>query len=217
METPKNSLVALGSAAVIAVYAAGFMKTRPAAARFAAESEERRPPARKPISAVPVAVTPTPAPAPRSSTPPRKAASNAPQPEPVVSHTQTAADTGKRMALEPLPLPSLPTPSAPPPTTTTPDTAQHADTAQVGYKDGLYFGWGYSRHGDIQAAVEIKDGKIKSAFISECLTQYSCSWISMLPSQVVARQSADVDYVSGATQSTNAFYYAVVQALKKAK
>jgi len=26
-----------------------------------------------------------------------------------------------------------------------------------------------------------------------------------------------VDYVSGATQSTNAFYYAVINALKKAK
>jgi len=34
---------------------------------------------------------------------------------------------------------------------------------------------------------------------------------------VVERQSAEVDYVTGATQSTNAFYYAVVQALSKAK
>ena len=35
----------------------------------------------------------------------------------------------------------------------------------------------------------------------------------MLPPQVVSRQSPEVDYVSGATQSTNAFYYAVVEAL----
>jgi len=34
---------------------------------------------------------------------------------------------------------------------------------------------------------------------------------------VVARQSPEVDYVSGATQSTNAFYYAVVEALARAK
>jgi uncharacterized protein with FMN-binding domain len=34
---------------------------------------------------------------------------------------------------------------------------------------------------------------------------------------VVKRQSADVDYVSGATQSTDAFYYAIVEALSKAK
>ena len=56
-----------------------------------------------------------------------------------------------------------------------------------------------------------------SAFISECLTQYSCSWIANLPGQVVTRQSSEVDYVSGATHSANAFYYAVVDALKKAK
>jgi uncharacterized protein with FMN-binding domain len=33
----------------------------------------------------------------------------------------------------------------------------------------------------------------------------------------VARQSADVDYVSGATQSANAFYTAIIEALSKAK
>ena len=81
----------------------------------------------------------------------------------------------------------------------------------------MYSGWGTSRHGDIQAYVEIKGGKITSAFISECLTQYSCSWIAKLPPQVVERQSAEMDYVSGATQSSNALYYAVVDALKKAK
>lgn len=90
-------------------------------------------------------------------------------------------------------------------------------TTKTALKDGLYFGWGTSRHGDIQAGVEIKGGKIASAFISECLTQYSCSWIANLPGQVVTRQSSEVDYVSGATHSANAFYYAVVDALKKAK
>jgi uncharacterized protein with FMN-binding domain len=41
--------------------------------------------------------------------------------------------------------------------------------------------------------------------------------IEKLPPQVAARQSPEVDYVSGATQSADAFYYAVVQALSKAK
>src|SRR6185295_17637306 len=85
------------------------------------------------------------------------------------------------------------------------------------WKDGTYYGWGTSRHGDIQAAVVIQGGRITSALISQCLTQYSCSWITALPPQVVGRQSAEVDYVSGATQSTNAFYYAVMQALSRAK
>ena len=58
---------------------------------------------------------------------------------------------------------------------------------------------------------------ITGANISQCLTRYSCSWISMLPPQVIQRQTAEVDYVSGATQSSNAFYYAIVEALKQAK
>ena len=38
-----------------------------------------------------------------------------------------------------------------------------------------------------------------------------------LPPQVVQRQSALVDYISGATESTNAFYYAILQAIGKAQ
>jgi uncharacterized protein with FMN-binding domain len=56
-----------------------------------------------------------------------------------------------------------------------------------------------------------------NAYISQCWTRYSCSWVAHLQGQVVARQSAEVDYVTRATQSANAFYYAVVQALSKAK
>jgi len=85
------------------------------------------------------------------------------------------------------------------------------------YKDGTYFGWGTSRHGDIQAQVVIENGRIAAATIAQCLTRYSCSVIAKLPPQVAERQSPETDYVSGATQSTNAFYYAVVEALSKAK
>lgn len=84
-------------------------------------------------------------------------------------------------------------------------------------KDGTYLGWGNCRHGDIQAKVVVTDGRITSATINQCLTRYSCSWIDALPPQVVTRQSPNVDYVSGATQSTDAFYWAVVDALLKAK
>jgi uncharacterized protein with FMN-binding domain len=91
------------------------------------------------------------------------------------------------------------------------------DTVPKPLKDGTFTGWGTSRHGDIQATVMIKNGKIFFAAISECMTQYSCSWITPLPPQVVARQSAEVDYVSGATQSTIAFYRAVIEAMSKAK
>jgi uncharacterized protein with FMN-binding domain len=114
-----------------------------------------------------------------------------------------------------------------PPTAGTTSTAGSADAVAVAptapeaarpiYKDGTYVGWGTSRHGDIQATVVIAGGRIASAVISECWTRYPCSWIVKLPPQVAERQSPEVDYVSGATQSTNAFYYAVVEALAKAK
>jgi uncharacterized protein with FMN-binding domain len=81
----------------------------------------------------------------------------------------------------------------------------------------VYLGRGTSRHGDIEAMVEITNGRITNAVISQCLTRYSCSWIAVLVPQVVARQSAEVDYVSGATVSSDAFYYAVLQALAQAK
>jgi uncharacterized protein with FMN-binding domain len=114
-----------------------------------------------------------------------------------------------------------PAPSAPPAPSALPAPAP-ASTAPSpsplpSYRDGTYFGWGTSRHGDIQAAVVIDKGRIASATIAQCLTRYSCSVIARLPPQVAERQSPEVDYVSGATQSTNAFYYAVVEALGQAK
>jgi uncharacterized protein with FMN-binding domain len=39
----------------------------------------------------------------------------------------------------------------------------------------------------------------------------------MLPPQVPQRQSAEVDRVSSATESADAFYFAIVDALEKAK
>jgi uncharacterized protein with FMN-binding domain len=92
-----------------------------------------------------------------------------------------------------------------------------APAAPKTWIDGKYNGWGYSRHGDIEAEVTIKGGRIASAAISQCRTRYPCSVIDILPPQVAQRQSPDVDYVSGATQSADAFYEAVVAALNKAR
>lgn len=85
------------------------------------------------------------------------------------------------------------------------------------WRDGTYRGWGFSRHGDIEATVVIAGGRIARVAISQCRTRYSCGVIEMLPAQVVKRQSPNVDYVSGASQSADAFYEAVVAALQKAK
>lgn len=85
------------------------------------------------------------------------------------------------------------------------------------YHDGTFTGWGYCRHGEIQARVVIEHGRIVDAVITKCLTRYSCDWIEKLPGQVVSRQSEEVDYVSGASESADAFYFAIVEALKQAK
>jgi uncharacterized protein with FMN-binding domain len=133
--SPKGSLVALGSAAVLAVYTVGYVHTNPAAQRLQlmARMAERLPP---------------------------------------ISHA---------------------------------------------LKDGTYLGWGSCRHGDLQASVVIERGRIVAAAISQCFTRYSKNVIAQLPGQVVARQSADVDQISRATESSDAFYQAVTAALAKAK
>ena len=101
----------------------------------------------------------------------------------------------------------------------TPSTKPPADSTSVArdLKDGVYTGWGTSRHGDIESRVEIKNGRIISASIAQCLTMYSVYWIAALPPQVVKRQSPNVDVISGATESSNAFYDGIMEALKKAK
>jgi uncharacterized protein with FMN-binding domain len=211
-------LVALSSSAVMAVYAAGYWKTQPAAAKLAAADRDR--------VVIPVAAPDTHG-AHVSAVVPA-----APEPEPKAPAAVTRIKTTPKPARPAKPVAEkaevVTTPAAAPPiatpvvaTTTeppvpTPAPVQTAAAAPQ-YNDGAYTGWGTSRHGDIQATVTIENGRIAAAVISQCLTRYSCSWVAHLQSQVVTRQSPEVDYVSGATQSTNAFYYAVVEALSKAK
>jgi uncharacterized protein with FMN-binding domain len=225
-----NSVVALGSAAVLAVYAAGYLRTRSAADRFAAQAAERRPATPlPPVGATPAVVDagaalasaapvpPLPVTTPRPATPkrvaPRRKIAVPPASAPETASLTTASPSSAP-ALPVSPEPAPPVAAAPLPAEPAPAPAA---TAKIRYKDGTYTGWGTSRHGDIQASVVIENGRIASATIAQCLTRYSCSWIAALPPQVAARQSPEVDYVSGATQSTDAFYYAVVDALAKAK
>ncbi|HEY7838658.1 MAG TPA: FMN-binding protein [Terriglobales bacterium] len=239
---PRHGIVALSSAAVLAVYSAGYVRSRDAARRFNEQDAARihavplsrlqpvlvpaTPPALLRPAALPVALAP-PASAP-SSEPNLAAPSAAAKAASAAAATPRLALTGEAPAPEAQPAPAAePTPAV----TAAASIAGSLETpraerasapvapaqpAAPKYNDGTYTGWGTSRHGDIQAQVEIANGKIASARIISCLTRYSCSWIEALPGQVVSRQSANVDYVSGATQSTDAFYYAIVQALGKA-
>ncbi|MCC6178560.1 MAG: FMN-binding protein [Chloroflexi bacterium] len=84
------------------------------------------------------------------------------------------------------------------------------------YRDGTYSGTGTSRRGGFTVAVTVQGGKIANVAVTRATTQYPMSRIAALPGQVVARQSAQVDNVTGATYSAQAFRQAVEQALVQA-
>ncbi len=265
-----NGLVALGSAAVMAVYSAGYLATRAAAQRLS-EQERRRPPIPAPAESGPAIEMPEPPasatlasapaaePTPQNQTPELVARAEAPAPTvpavgstteraPVTAATRTAdtvdaatiassgtapkAPSAPAVAANTSAEPASAAPvavvaanlSATPAAATTEAPAAAAPAAapgllmpKVAYRDGAYSGYGTSRHGDIQASVTIEGGRITSAVISKCYTRYPCTWIEKLPPQVVQIQSAEVDFITGATVSTYAFYYAILEALSKAQ
>jgi len=216
-----NGLVALSSAAVLTVYTAGYLRTRPAAARFAVAAE------RRPAGPATFTAAPPPAPTQPAVVIPEPgtgaAATISPTPKRVVTQSPRRSATTRRPTTSTAVAPAAPAPPPELPVAAVPvtDSSVTAEPPPAPpksqFKDGTYLGWGSCRHGDIQASVVVEEGRIVSATIAQCLTRYSCSWIAALPPQVVSRQSPNVDYVSGATQSVNAFYDAVIDALSKAK
>ena len=227
-----SSLVAMSSAAVLAVYAAGYVRTRAAADRFAQledagrvrrpggvrlqpDTTENHEVRLKPDTTADPEVrlkpdTTNSRPAGVQLQPDRQAAGDSPK-STATAATAPAADVPA--PAEPLAPPKIEEPKAA--ELTAPVVA--AEPPKSEYKDGTYLGWGHCRHGDIQAQVVISGGRIASATIAQCLTRYSCNVIDKLPPQVAQRQSPDVDTISGATQSGDAFYYAVLDALYLAK
>jgi uncharacterized protein with FMN-binding domain len=229
-----NHLLALGTAAVLAVFGAGFVRTQQAADRIEGASR-RRPPA-APVAA-PNNSADASVPSPAAPLMTEHAASGREQPakgttalvakgkteQPATSKTESPAkvktepkpDSTKAIAVAEVPV-IRPTPVAADTTSIKAPIDSSIGVARD-LKDGVYTGWGTSRHGDIESRVEIRNGRIISASIAQCLTMYSVYWIAALPPQVVKRQSPLVDIISGATESSNAFYDGIVEALKKAK
>ncbi|HEX5501696.1 MAG TPA: FMN-binding protein [Thermomicrobiales bacterium] len=155
-------LATLSSAAVLAVYAAGYARTATAERQLTA-------------------------PPPVVATQPARGALVAPP-------TATGAPAG----------PTSPA-VAPPP------------ARAAGLRDGIYTGTGTSRHGDIGVTVVVKGGRIVSAEVTQCSTRYPCSLVTPLEGRVVTQQGAPVDYISGATDSSEAFQGAVADALAQAR
>jgi uncharacterized protein with FMN-binding domain len=190
-ERISNHLVVLSSAAVLAIYSAGYVKTRSAADRLA-EREK----AAKQFAAQAALVV---------AAPPSQIV--APEPRSAPGTGGDAPSTAK--------IQRAPASRSTPKQTTSSASAASADPS-ARFKDGVYEGRGSCPHGDIIAQIAIRKGQIEYAGIAECLTRYSCSVIHMLPEQIVTRQSTNVDVVSGATESTEAFQDAVAAALMKA-
>lgn len=237
-----NSLVAVSSAAVFAIYAAGYARTNPVAAELA-NTVPLSPTAPAAVAAPPTA-TATTAP-PTATTAPTTAPSNSPtgrkrERDDDDNHQgrvppagagqagatgQPVAPGGSGAAAQPRPPTQpqpatqtvAPTPSTAPVPSTAPAASVPAAATTGAYKDGTYSGTGTSRHGNITVAVTVQSGKITSAEITDCGTRYPCSRVAALPGQVLSRQSASVDTVSGATDSTNAYRSAVVAALAQAR
>jgi uncharacterized protein with FMN-binding domain len=103
---------------------------------------------------------------------------------------------------------------APADATTIPSATTTLTASQ--YKDGAYVGSGSSRHGGVQAQVIIQSGKIVSAAITSTSTRYPASAIASLPGAVVSQQSTNVDTISRATDSSDAYLQAVDNALQQA-
>jgi len=210
-KTLANSLIALSSAAVIAVYAAGYARTAPAAGQFAATetmSNSVTTSATSPTSTtVSIAANSATATATNPVQPNGQAAQGGSRQQPSSAEpggTATATTATPTAAASPTAVRSTPTATAPAATT-------------GAFRDGTYTGTGTSRHGSIGVTVTVQAGKIVAAEVSDCGTRYPCSRIAALPGQVLTRQSAAVDVVSGATDSTNAYRAAVNAALAQAR
>jgi uncharacterized protein with FMN-binding domain len=220
-----KDLVAASCAAVLAVYAAGYSRTRDAARRYETQAKERRAATRvEPASqAAPEHKAILESASATLAAPRRPARVVARRPSHNKAASPAAVDTVTRapeppspnapLEIAPVPLPAVDT-TAPAPIAI---ARESPPVSTAKWRDGTYTGLGDSPHGDIEARVVIRDGRIVEAGIVTCDTRYPCSVIDPLIHQPVERQSPDVDYMSHATESSDAYYYALVAALENAR
>ena len=157
---------------------------------------------------------------------------------PLVTAGEILAHMGKTVAgLPPIPRRSSgstptpqPTPAAqstPPPQSTpaaqstpvpqpTPTQATHSNVS------GTFTGGTYpDLFGNLWASITVKTGRIVNVHISAPMDNPTSAYINsqvvpMLKSEVLQAQSANINGISGATATSQAFYYSLVDALKKA-
>src|SRR6266851_4988321 len=175
-----RGLVALSASAVAAVYMAGYLRTQSADASIGASAAAVSPSATSSAAIAtnpPVGATPTAIPL------------VVPRQVPVAPPVVSAAQPTQRPAPQPTAPPALTAPQSLP----------------ASLKDGTFTGQGSSRRGDVWVSVQVQSGRIATVTITRSTLQYPLRDIAGLPSQVVQRQSAQVDIVSRATYSSQAF------------
>ncbi len=115
--------------------------------------------------------------------------------------------------------------------TTTTQTQQNQNSVpgtktqtSVGYKDGEFAGASVDAfYGNVQVSVIIKDGKITDVkFLDfpkdrQTSLEISNQAMPLLKTEAIAAQSANVDIISGATQTSEGFRRTLASALAKAK
>lgn len=236
-----NGLIALSSAAILSIYGVGYARTNAASAldTLAAPTIAiaTAAPTATDMASSPIATYQSPlfppttvaAPSPADGSTQGVATSTAVSPTATTASaatsipataakgSATATTVSPTATTAPLPRAIAPATTIPPTIAKAPAAATSAPATTALYNDGTYTGTGTSRHGNISASVVVQGGKIVSAAITQCGTRYPCSDIAVLPGQVVTRQSATVDVVSGATDSSQAYRGAIQNALAKAK
>jgi uncharacterized protein with FMN-binding domain len=196
-----RGLVALSASAVAAIYLAGYVRTQSADAGLASVAGD-----------IPIATTTAVTPTPIGSTvaPPRSVSALATAVPPSATSSTSTATTSTASTSTATTAPA----QAVSPTATS--AQQTTSQTATGYTDGTYTGQGTSRRGDVWVQVQVTGGRIANVTITRSTLQYPLRDIAALPQQVVQRQSAQVDLVSRATYSSQAFRGAVSQALASA-
>jgi uncharacterized protein with FMN-binding domain len=107
-------------------------------------------------------------------------------------------------------------PTATTQTSSNPASATASAPSVTTYRDGTYSGTGSSRRGNVSVSLTVSGRRITNVSITGVTTEYPVSRIAALPTQVLASQSSQVNNVTGATYSAQAFRLAVQAALAQA-
>jgi uncharacterized protein with FMN-binding domain len=193
-------LVALSASAVATIYLAGLMSTQPVAESVAATAADT-----SVVATTDLISTAT-------STPSVVVGASA-------AATPTASATATSTAAGAATPGTSATATPATASTATPGTSAMATSTATGsaYADGTYSATGTSRFGNVTASVTIASGKISNVQITKVTTSFPMSRIASLPAQVISAQSANVNVVTGATYSSQAFKQAVQTALTQAQ